>query len=46
MVINILSIEPSKVSLDIDFEIKYKNEFIGNQRNRVNVYESDLSRNI
>ena len=38
-----ISIEPNKISLDIDFEIKYKNEFIGNQRNAVNVYESDLS---
>ena len=39
----IMSIEPNKISLDIDFEIKYKNEFIGNQRNSVNVYEEDLS---
>ena len=38
-----MSIEPNKISLDIDFEIKYKNELIGNQRNFVNVYESDLS---
>ena len=36
-------IEPSKVSLDIDFELKYKNELIGNQRNKVNVYEDDLN---
>ncbi len=36
-------IEPSKVSLDIDFELKYKNDLIGNQRNRVNVYEDDLN---
>ena len=39
----IMSIEPNKISLDIDFEIKYNNEFIGNQRNLVNVYEEDLS---
>ena len=38
-----MSIEPNKISLDIDFEIKYKNQLIGNQRNLVNVYESDLS---
>jgi len=36
-------IEPNKISLEIDFEIKYKNELIGNQRNLVNVYETDLS---
>jgi UDP-3-O-[3-hydroxymyristoyl] N-acetylglucosamine deacetylase len=38
-----MSIEPNKISLDIDFEIQYKNELIGNQRNLVNVYEADLS---
>ena len=38
-----ISIEPSKISLDIDFELKYKNEAIGVQRNLVKVYESDLS---
>ncbi len=37
-----ISIMPSTLSLDIDFEIKYKNEFIGNQRNKVKVYEDDL----
>ena len=37
-----ISIEPSKVSLDIDFELKYKNELIGHQRNLIKVYESDL----
>ena len=36
-------IEPSKISLDIDFELKYKNELIGTQRNSVKVYESDLT---
>jgi len=35
-------IEPSKVSLDIEFELKYKNEIIGNQKNKINVYEDDL----
>ena len=38
-----MSIEPNKISLDIDFEIKYKNKLIGNQRNLINVYESDLT---
>jgi UDP-3-O-[3-hydroxymyristoyl] N-acetylglucosamine deacetylase len=38
-----ISIEPSKLSLDIDFELKYKNKIIGNQRNKVKVYEDDLS---
>ena len=37
-----ISIEPSKVSLDIDFELKYENELIGHQRNLIKVYESDL----
>jgi UDP-3-O-[3-hydroxymyristoyl] N-acetylglucosamine deacetylase len=38
-----ISIEPSKISLDIDFELKYQNILIGNQRNKVNVYADDLS---
>ena len=38
-----ITIEPSKISLDIDFELKYENEFIGIQRNLVKVYESDLT---
>ena len=37
-----ISIKPSTLSLDIDFEIKYKNQLIGNQRNKVKVYEDDL----
>tara|TARA_B100001142_G_scaffold283433_1_gene296507 strand:- start:73 stop:993 length:921 start_codon:yes stop_codon:yes gene_type:complete len=37
-----ISISPSKLSLDIDFELKYKNSVIGNQRNKVNVYKDDL----
>ncbi len=35
-------IKPSTLSLDIDFKLKYKNEIIGNQRNKVKVYEDDL----
>jgi len=38
-----ISIEPNKISLDIEFEIKYKNQLIGNQKNLVNVYEDDLT---
>ena len=37
-----ISIKPSTLSLDIDFQLKYKNELIGNQRNKVKVYEDDL----
>ena len=37
-----ISIEPSKLSLDIDFQLKYQNQIIGNQRNKINVYEDDL----
>ena len=38
-----IKIKPSTISLDIDFEIKYKNKIIGDQRNKVNVYEDDLT---
>ena len=38
-----ISLEPSKISLDIDFELKYENETIGTQRNLIKVYESDLT---
>ena len=37
-----ISIKPSTLSLDIDFQLKYKNQVIGNQRNKVKVYEDDL----
>ena len=37
-----ISIAPSKLSLDIDFELKYENATIGCQRNKINVYEDDL----
>ena len=37
-----ISIKPSKLSLEIDFEIKYNNPLIGSQRNIVDVYKSDL----
>jgi len=38
-----IAIEPSTLSLNIDFELRYKNQVIGNQRNKVKVYEDDLS---
>ena len=38
-----ISIEPSTLSLDIDFELKYKNSIIGNQINKVKVFEDDLT---
>ena len=38
-----ISIKPSTLSLDIDFELKYKNQIIGNQRNKVKVFEDDLT---
>ena len=38
----IISIEPSKTTLEIDFEIKFDNPLISTQRNKINVYESDL----
>ena len=38
-----ISIEPSKISLDIDFELKYENKFIGTQRNLIKVFESNLT---
>ena len=38
-----IAIEPSTLSLDIDFELKYKNPIIGNQRNKVKVFEDDLT---
>ena len=38
-----ISIEPSKLSLDIEFELKYENSIIGNQKNKIKVYEDDLT---
>ena len=37
-----ISIQPSKLSLDIDFELSYQNPVIGVQRNKINVYEDNL----
>tara|TARA_B100000900_G_C20548802_1_gene703787 strand:- start:18 stop:938 length:921 start_codon:yes stop_codon:yes gene_type:complete len=38
-----IKIEPSKLSLDIDFQLKYQNSIIGNQKNKISVYEDDLT---
>ena len=38
-----ISIEPSKISLDIDFELNYENDLIGIQHNSIKVFESDLT---
>ena len=38
-----INIKPSTLSLDIDFELKYKNPIIRNQRNKFKIYEDDLS---
>ena len=38
-----IKIKPSTLSLDIDFELKYKNPIIGNQKNKFKVYEDDLT---
>ena len=36
-------IEPSVLNLNIDFELKYENKFIGTQRNNIKLYEDDLT---
>ena len=38
-----ITFEPNKISLEIDFEIKYKQNSILNQRNKKNIYMDDLS---
>ncbi len=38
-----ISINKSNVTLDIDFEIKYQNQFIKSQRNKVSIFEDDLT---
>ncbi len=37
-----ISIEPSKLSLDIEFELNYENPVIGKQKNKVDVYKDNL----
>ena len=38
-----ISIEPSKLSLDIEFEINYENKTIGKQKNKFNIYNDQLN---
>ena len=38
-----ISINKSNVTSEIDFEIKYQNQIIKTQRNKINVFEDDLS---
>tara|TARA_Y100000816_G_scaffold290586_1_gene279670 strand:+ start:1730 stop:2650 length:921 start_codon:yes stop_codon:yes gene_type:complete len=38
-----ITIEPSKLSLNIEFELKYDNSVIGNPKNKIKVYEDDLT---
>ena len=37
-----IRIKPSKLSLDIEYELKYDNEIIGNQKNKFSIYEDNL----
>ena len=37
-----ISIEPSKLSLNIEFELNYENQIIGKQKNKVSVYQDNL----
>ena len=37
-----ISIEPSKLSLEINFELCFENPVIGNQKNKINVYQDNL----
>ncbi len=38
-----ISFKPSKISLEIDFEINFKNELIKTQKNNINVYMDNLT---
>ena len=38
-----IKIDKSNVTLDIDFEIKYKNSLIGDQQNKVSVYQDNMT---
>ena len=37
-----ISISKSNITSDIEFEIRYDNKFIKNQKNKINVFEDDL----
>ena len=36
-------IKPSVLNLEIDYELKYANKLIGNQKNKIKVFEDDLT---
>ena len=38
-----INIDKSNITLDIDFEIKYKNSLIGDQQNKISVYQDDMT---
>ena len=38
-----ISVKPSTLNLEIDFQLKYNNKIIGDQSNKVKVYEDDLT---
>ena len=38
-----ITFKPSKISLEIDFEINFRNELISNQKNNINIYMDDLT---
>ena len=38
-----ISFKPSKISLEIDFEINFKNELINTQKNNINIYMDNLT---
>ncbi len=38
-----ISLNVSKVASEIDFEIKFNNQIIGNQRNKVNIFNDDIN---
>tara|TARA_X000001036_G_scaffold373790_1_gene361856 strand:+ start:731 stop:1651 length:921 start_codon:yes stop_codon:yes gene_type:complete len=38
-----ISIKPSTLSLEIDYELKYDAKIIGNQKNKIKVYEDNLT---
>ncbi len=38
-----IKIKPSTLNLEIDFELKYENDVIGNQKNKVKVFEDNLT---
>ncbi len=37
-----ISLDKSNTTLEIEFEINYKNQFINNQKNKVNIFEDNL----